>query len=81
LSSGVSVLLISPSRSCRPDGNFGDAHLVCLGSYLRARTDARVEVIDLEDIMADMLAEDRSQDDDLSLFDDGDNWLLGEFEV
>lgn len=44
----VSVLLISPGKSSRPDGNFGDSHLVALGSYLRARTNAKVEVIDLD---------------------------------
>jgi len=46
--SPVSVLLISPPRSWRPDGNFGDSHLVALGSFLEARTGARVEVIDLD---------------------------------
>lgn len=46
--SPVSVLFVSPAKSWRPDGNFGDSHLVALGSYLEARADARVEVIDLD---------------------------------
>jgi len=44
----MNVLLLSPGNSCRPDGNFGDPHLVALGSYVQSRTEARVEVIDLD---------------------------------
>jgi protein-L-isoaspartate(D-aspartate) O-methyltransferase len=44
----MNVLLLSPGNSCRPDGNFGDPHLVALASYVQSRTDARVEVIDLD---------------------------------
>ena len=43
----MSVLLLSPGSSCRLTGNFGNSHLVSIGSYLQARTGARVEVIDL----------------------------------
>jgi len=44
----VRVLLISPGKSWRPDANFGDCHLVALGSYLQKECDATVEVIDLD---------------------------------
>lgn len=44
----VSVLLISPGTFGGPDGNFGLPHLVALGSFLEARTDARVEIVDLD---------------------------------
>jgi protein-L-isoaspartate(D-aspartate) O-methyltransferase len=43
----VSVLLLSPGYGSRPDGNFGDPHLVALGSFLRATTQARVQIVDL----------------------------------
>jgi len=48
VNAGVRVLLVSPGSRGRLDGDFGDPHLVALGSYLQARTRARVEVIDLE---------------------------------
>ena len=44
----LSVLLLSPGTFGGPDGNFGIPHLVALGSFLEARTDARVEVVDLD---------------------------------
>ena len=67
MSNRVSVLLISPSRSCRPDGNFGDAHLVCLGSYLQTRTDARVELIDSEEYGQERIVRDPLQLEVLAL--------------
>ncbi len=42
-----SVLLISPPSASAHEGDFGDPHLVALGSYLQARTGARVEILDL----------------------------------
>ncbi len=44
----VSVLLLAPASTCGYEGDFGDPHLVALGSYLQARTDADVEIIDLD---------------------------------
>lgn len=48
MNAGVRVLLVSPGCQGRLDGDFGDPHLVALGSYLQARAGAQVEVIDLE---------------------------------
>ena len=42
-----SVLLVSPPRAYTGERSFGDTHLVLLGSYLRAHTNANVEIIDL----------------------------------
>lgn len=44
----VNVLLLSPGYAFARDGNFSNTHLVALGSYLQARTDARVQIIDLD---------------------------------
>jgi len=44
----VRVLLVSPGGSGLRQGDFGDPHLVALGSYLRARTGAAVELLDLD---------------------------------
>ncbi|HUT34347.1 MAG TPA: radical SAM protein [Planctomycetota bacterium] len=41
------VLLISPARPSGHEGDFGDPHLVALGSFVQARTGARVELLDL----------------------------------
>jgi protein-L-isoaspartate(D-aspartate) O-methyltransferase len=42
------VLLLGAGYPFGGDGNFGASHLVSLGSYLRAHTDADVEVVDLD---------------------------------
>jgi len=44
----MSLLLLSPSSSCRPSGDFGDPHLVALGSFVKHRTGVGVEVVDLD---------------------------------
>ena len=43
----IRVLLVVPPSGGGLEGDFGDPHLVALGSYLRARTGAEVELIDL----------------------------------
>jgi len=42
-----SVLLVAPGLATGSHGNFGNAHLVALGSYIQQRTEASVEVVDL----------------------------------
>ena len=44
----ISVLLLAPASTCGYEGDFGDPHLVALGSYLQAHTDADVEIVDLD---------------------------------
>lgn len=42
------VLLVASGYPFDADGNFGDTHLVSLGSYLQAHTSAQVSIIDLD---------------------------------
>ena len=42
------VLLVASGYPFDADGNFGDSHLVSLGSYLQAHTAAQVTIIDLD---------------------------------
>ena len=44
----MNVLLVSTGYPASLDGNFGNSHLVSLGSYLQAHTSARVQLIDLD---------------------------------
>ncbi len=42
------VLLVASGYPFEADGNFGDTHLVSLGSYLQAHSSAQVSIIDLD---------------------------------
>jgi radical SAM superfamily enzyme YgiQ (UPF0313 family)/protein-L-isoaspartate O-methyltransferase len=42
------VLLVATGYPFEADGNFGDTHLVSLGSYVQAHTEARVSIVDLD---------------------------------
>jgi len=41
------VLLVAPGLATGAQGNFGNAHLVALGSYIQQRTGVPVEIVDL----------------------------------
>jgi protein-L-isoaspartate(D-aspartate) O-methyltransferase len=42
-----SVLLVAPGLATGAQGNFGTAHLVALGSFIRHRTGATVDIVDV----------------------------------